>query len=320
MNESTADQQGAADVTAPLASPGRLLKEAREKAGTPIADLARELNMAQAKLRALENDEYDTLPSDVFIQGYLRRYAKLLNLDEEPVVALFYQRRQQQTASSAETEQRESRPMPVPRWLIPAALVALVVLVLVLIFANMGGEDDSGPVTEAPNQPELEQSTELEQSESAPEPATRSKSPAEDLSAGEPEIPVAEPAEPPSRSTAEATPDFEQPTGSAPSPAPAPETVEPQESSEPEAPVAAASEGTLSFVFSDDCWVEVRDANGSVLHADLAEAGESLDLEGQAPFSVMLGNSRAASLLYNGEPFPVPVRSGARTSRFQVGE
>lgn len=75
--------------------------------------------------------------------------------------------------------------------------------------------------------------------------------------------------------------------------------------SEPEtaAPVSVASAGgtaTLTVTVRDDCWVEIKDANGERLAYGVIKRGETRTLEGPAPFAVTLGNAQAVDIALNG--------------------
>lgn len=70
-------------------SPGLLLKDAREKLGLSIAEVASFLNLSKQVIRILENDEYTKLPAITFAKGYLRAYAKYLNLNADEVIRQF---------------------------------------------------------------------------------------------------------------------------------------------------------------------------------------------------------------------------------------
>ena len=48
--------------------------------------------------------------------------------------------------------------------------------------------------------------------------------------------------------------------------------------------------------------MEVRDADGVDIFADLQSDGETLDIWGRAPFSILLGYAPAARLEYNDQP------------------
>ena len=57
----------------------------------------------------------------------------------------------------------------------------------------------------------------------------------------------------------------------------------------------------LKFAFTDECWVEIKDAQGSSIYSDLSESGDSLELVGKPPFHILLGNAPAVTLAFNGE-------------------
>ncbi|MEE4298758.1 MAG: DUF4115 domain-containing protein, partial [Pseudomonadales bacterium] len=51
---------------------------------------------------------------------------------------------------------------------------------------------------------------------------------------------------------------------------------------------------------TEDCWVEVRDADDASVFQDLVRDGEVLELWGRAPFRIRLGYAPAVELTYNG--------------------
>ena len=56
------------------------------------------------------------------------------------------------------------------------------------------------------------------------------------------------------------------------------------------------SDARLMLQFSDDCWVEVKDAQGKVLANGLMKANTTHAISGPAPFVVTLGNAPAARI------------------------
>jgi cytoskeleton protein RodZ len=62
------------------ASIGRQLAAARQERKLDIDTVARELKLDAAIIRALESDDRAALPAPIFVQGYLRSYARLLEL------------------------------------------------------------------------------------------------------------------------------------------------------------------------------------------------------------------------------------------------
>lgn len=69
--------------------PGRRLRRAREKRGLSTADAADALHLDRNTVEALDNDAFDRLPPVTFIKGYLRAYARLVDLPEEDVLQAF---------------------------------------------------------------------------------------------------------------------------------------------------------------------------------------------------------------------------------------
>ncbi len=65
---------------------GSLLREAREAKGLTLAEAHEGTKINTRFLEALENGQYDLLPTKVHIKGYLRNYARFLDLDPEPLL------------------------------------------------------------------------------------------------------------------------------------------------------------------------------------------------------------------------------------------
>ncbi len=71
--------------------PGAQLAAKRQDLGYSVEYVANKLHLRVRMLELLESDQYDLMPQPVFIQGYLRGYAKLLDLDPEPLIATYKQ-------------------------------------------------------------------------------------------------------------------------------------------------------------------------------------------------------------------------------------
>ena len=63
-------------------SPGEQLRKARVGYGRSLEDVAANLNLDVDVVRALESGDYAGLPEPAFIRGYLRAYARLMELDD----------------------------------------------------------------------------------------------------------------------------------------------------------------------------------------------------------------------------------------------
>lgn len=65
---------------------GSLLREAREAKGLTLAEAQQATRINSNFLEALEDGRYDLLPTQVHVRGYLRNYAKYLELDPKPLL------------------------------------------------------------------------------------------------------------------------------------------------------------------------------------------------------------------------------------------
>lgn len=68
---------------------GELLRETRLKKGLTIKEIAKRIKVKSEYLEALENNDFNTLPSATFTKGFLRNYAQDLKLKPETVIAMF---------------------------------------------------------------------------------------------------------------------------------------------------------------------------------------------------------------------------------------
>ena len=72
-----------------MAEIGRLLREAREAKGLTLADVERVTRIRLNYLEALEADEFNRLPGDVYVRGFLRNYAQFLGLQSDDILSSF---------------------------------------------------------------------------------------------------------------------------------------------------------------------------------------------------------------------------------------
>ncbi len=69
---------------------GNRLTQEREEKGLSIDEVANRLYLEPRIIEALEKEHYDQLPPVIFVQGYLRSYAKLLDLPPDDVLNAYY--------------------------------------------------------------------------------------------------------------------------------------------------------------------------------------------------------------------------------------
>jgi len=68
-------------------SVGVALRQAREQLGLSVADVANRLKFASRQIEALEEEAFARLPEMTFVRGFVRSYAKLLQLNPVPLLA-----------------------------------------------------------------------------------------------------------------------------------------------------------------------------------------------------------------------------------------
>src|SRR5574344_425913 len=65
---------------------GSLLKETREAKGLTLAQVSDATRISKAYLQAVEDNDYQKIPGEVFVKGVLRGYGNFLGLDGAKIV------------------------------------------------------------------------------------------------------------------------------------------------------------------------------------------------------------------------------------------
>jgi cytoskeleton protein RodZ len=86
------------NAATPTVSLGTMLREARERLGLSVADVAAQIKFAPRQIEALEADDFKSLPEAAFVRGFVRSYAKILHLEAHTLLEVLPQ------ANSATTE------------------------------------------------------------------------------------------------------------------------------------------------------------------------------------------------------------------------
>lgn len=265
---------------APLA--GQRLAETRRMRNISLQDVANELHLDEPKVTALEQNRFELLGAPVFVKGYLRKYAEVVGLSPEDVLADYHRfDRGNETPPIVGLRRVPPRELSPGPWL--AGLLVLAVLTGGAWAWFSGGLQDLLPADRSTTPAPLttEESAPRDTVESPPDVADTALEPPPD--AGAPPGVLAEPAQ-------------ETATDTAPPPVlEAPESVPP-----PEGQVA------LAVTFTGDCWTEVSDASGDRLYFGLGRAGETVSVTGEAPLHVLLGDRENAALTVDGESYPIP--------------
>lgn len=70
-------------------TPGALMRSIREAHNVTADEVAKRLYLDVQMIKHLEADDYSRLPPPIFVQGYLRAFAKLFNVPDEPLLAAY---------------------------------------------------------------------------------------------------------------------------------------------------------------------------------------------------------------------------------------
>ncbi len=84
-------------------------------------------------------------------------------------------------------------------------------------------------------------------------------------------------------------------------------------------PAAPKLGADLEITLSQQSWVEVTDARGDILAANLSPAGARLQLSGTPPFQLSLDNGKGANVSYRQQPIHLVVNSSDNTVQMTVG-
>lgn len=288
---------------------GSLLKEGREAKGWSISDVVKQLNLAEEILKALENDDFDALPGPVFIQGYLRSYAKILGIDAQPLIETYQAglpKQEHETLAQPAVKQEVHSghgAVKIVSWAIGLGLIVMLGL-------WWGTPSEPELVTDKAIIEPVAESPAL----SLPEVTESNNEPAEEVN------PVVEPVIAPqlteetfqeSPATAEADP---LPTEQISEQAEEETAIETAD----EAPVSSHSEWDIVFSFTGPCWTNIRDADNRGRIVGNMTAGESHILEGPGPYNVVLGNSSAVELTIDGKVIDLKPYSKQKVIRFTL--
>ena len=125
---------------------GKKLQALREKNEWSVEDVASDLNLKAEVIRALESDDYSSLPERTYVRGYLRAYARLLGIQENEVLDDLPETRRSRgglgsvlpVMGGAELRNAQDVPKtavfrPVSRSWVRPTLISGLVLVLILV-------------------------------------------------------------------------------------------------------------------------------------------------------------------------------------------
>ena len=76
----------------------------------------------------------------------------------------------------------------------------------------------------------------------------------------------------------------------------------------------------LVLAFTEDCWFEIKDINGEMLHADLGRSEQVREYFGQGPFSIKLGFAQGATIKFNGNSIALEPYTRNNVAKLVLGQ
>ena len=108
---------------------GSSLKEARLRQSLDLLEVEQATKIRSKYLRALEDEQFDVLPAQTYVKGFLRSYAEYLGLDGQLYVDEFNSR---YVIGEDEAPARPRRSPPPPRRRVQSRVVLLTLLGIAL--------------------------------------------------------------------------------------------------------------------------------------------------------------------------------------------
>lgn len=284
---------------------GHQLRKIREAQGASIVDVAMELRLDPKLIEAIEAQNEQALPSIPYVKGYLRAYARFLGVEPDAILEAYStgrvdnsQNNIKRVVTIKDTPATSSSRQKTPR-VVTWGVGGLLVISFGLWWYELAGNRETVALPEVPAAPAAESGT---VTLVLPAPAFVSQPPGAEVAV----IPPATDATQLPLPMAGAE-NADVATAAAP-------VVK------PEVPGYQPGKASISLRFKSDAWVDITDSHNVKLIAGTAKAGQKRTVEGNPPFHVILGNSSAVSLEYNGVPFDHKQYDSKGIARFALGD
>lgn len=325
-------------LTAPLVLPltqvsvGALLREGREKLSLSAGDIATKLRMGLKQVLSLENSEFAALPTGTFLRGFVRNYAKAVALNADDILDLLEKTHigaAAVNASSVVVPSQQNIKVPVPGGELStskgrAFVIGVVILLLlaavwywweyVYPHRDEGGRANTG-ATQSIALPQAEPATTL--IASAPSSSSSASSAAAIATGDGATQKPTETIAPTGVAGDIASSSSSQSGVTAVIFSPLPENAIVTESARTRTAPPAGS-ATLGFTFSGDSWVEVADSGGKTILSRRFKAGDTEEVFGRAPFSVVIGVAKSTRMAFNGREFDLDPHTRGAVARVTV--
>lgn len=287
---------------------GQQLANRRVQLGYSLEFVGNHLKLSPRKIQQLEAGDWSAFPSGPFLSGFIRNYARLLQLNGAEIVALLPASSSGQRTEAAEIFQGSTfrpaaghmpQPYGQPFWRKSSFFAVLLLLVLVALTLLL--PDDVGHRLR-------EWSAELGRVESAAQQPVLVPVPLDTKlnQEAKPELaPAGEPLATEVKNTAEKTNSVVE-AGSAVSTSPVAAVTPAIKSTIETAPKIAVASAVaitseLRMKFQGASWVEVKQKDGSIVSSQLNAPNTEKVVSGIAPLVLTIGNASSVQLQYKGK-------------------
>ena len=305
------------ETIAPALEAGTLLKNKRESLGLTQKQISDRLKLRITLIQQIEENQFESDQVATFMRGYIRSYAKYVNLDEKVVLSALHhagdaQHQEQEMLSfsrKTKTEKHNSRIM-ILTWSIFAVIAGISSL---WWWQNQQQDTLSQSLvnTESSEELTVEESLDPEFASLEVIEAEQNDAAASVIEDTEGLTAISDAADTSEALTQADETDAQSATETAAVVAAEPEAVEAAT-----APEAVANE--LVMQFSADCWIQVKDATGKTLSTGIKKAGQSLNLSGTAPYKVILGAPEGVSMTFASEPVDLSGYTSGKVARITL--
>lgn len=249
---------------------GDLLRETREQKKLSLEDVEQGTNIRKLYIKSIEDGDYDKLPGEVFLKGFIKTYGKFLGLNS---LELIEQYKKEKNASTSEKE-----------------------------------VEPTNQVQEQPVSPAQPPKVEEKITEKTAEPTKEKNIPKIDSFASNQAY--LQPTKSNSKKnfflviiiliviiggavfflSSQDTSDTKAPV----------HTTQ-QESTQQPAPAPVVNGAEVTAVFNEDCWTEVK-VDGNVVLSETVKKGSNLNWKGNNQIDITVGNAGAIDITFNNQP------------------
>lgn len=299
---------------------GEVLQAARLAKDLTQQDISNNLRYSVKQVNALENGQFDLLPDAMITRGFIRNYAKLLEIDAEPLLASYRQSVSSETdkiiavRSSMRPVQLTKESQPWLKYILASILVLLFLLAWLFYVDYM----PKSPNVSDEKTPEVIEEIAPATAEPLPEAA----------------LPAAER----SAEGGVVTPDLlaapnvglngaaQAPTNAADVKSVDPlsqadfKPLAPSATQQIQAPANAAisADKTVSMAFTADTWVSITDKFGKVVYEKLSRSGDQETINAKLPLNLVIGNASGTKLNFGGKDIDLAANTKDNVARITL--